>query len=91
MPRPRTRKSNLFSLHVSEQTGFVQNLDAVPLFANPAPALELGEGSRDHFPDRSDQVSDLLSATLDADGLGPRTGTNVRAWVWDGFLDAATR
>jgi len=35
-----------------------------------------------------DQVLDLLSATLDGDGLGPGDGTNVREWVWDGFLDA---
>ena len=36
------------------------------------------------------QVSDLLSDVLDADGLGPGSGENVRAWVWDGFLDAVT-
>jgi hypothetical protein len=35
-----------------------------------------------------DQVLDLISATLDADGAGPRDGANVRAWVWDGLLDA---
>lgn len=35
------------------------------------------------------QVVELLTATLEAEGLGPRTGDNVRAWVWDGFLDAA--
>lgn len=37
------------------------------------------------------QVVDLLIETLDAEGRGPGTGSNVRAWVWDGFLDAATR
>ena len=37
------------------------------------------------------QVIDLLSGSLDGDGLGPGVGANVRAWVWDGFLDAATR
>jgi hypothetical protein len=37
-----------------------------------------------------DQVIDLLTGTLEADGLGPRQSTNVRAWVWDGFLDAVT-
>jgi len=35
-----------------------------------------------------DQVLDLLSATLDGDGLGPGGAVNVREWVWDGFLDA---
>jgi hypothetical protein len=35
-----------------------------------------------------DQVLDLLATRLDADGLGPKEGANVREWVWDGFLDA---
>jgi len=35
------------------------------------------------------QVAELLTTTLEADGLGPGSGDNVRAWVWDGFLDAA--
>jgi len=35
-----------------------------------------------------DQVIDLLSATLSAEGFGPVDGANVRAWVWDGFLEA---
>lgn len=34
------------------------------------------------------QVIDLLSATLSAEGFGPVDGANVRAWVWDGFLEA---
>jgi hypothetical protein len=34
------------------------------------------------------QVIDLLSTALEADGRGPRSGANVRAWVWDGLLDA---
>lgn len=38
-----------------------------------------------------DQVLELLEGTLDADGEGPGSGENVREWVWDGFLDAATR
>jgi len=37
-----------------------------------------------------DQVLELINATLDADGLGPRSGQNVRQWVWDGLLDAVT-
>ena len=37
------------------------------------------------------QVVELLSARLDADGLGPGDGGSVREWVWDGFLDAVTR
>lgn len=37
------------------------------------------------------QVIDLLSGSVDADGLGPREAISVRAWVWNGFLDAATR
>ena len=36
------------------------------------------------------QVSDLLSDLLEAEGMGPGSGENVRAWVWDGFLDAVT-
>ena len=35
-----------------------------------------------------DQVLDLLTATLDADGLGPGEASNVRSWVWDGLLGA---
>jgi hypothetical protein len=38
-----------------------------------------------------EEVSDLLTDVLEADGAGPRTPENVRAWVWDGFLDAMTR
>lgn len=38
-----------------------------------------------------DQVVELLEGALDADGQGPGSGENVRAWVWDGFLDVATR
>ena len=38
-----------------------------------------------------DQVVELLTAALDADGEGPGAPENVREWVWDGFLDAATR
>lgn len=37
------------------------------------------------------QVVELLEGALDADGEGPGSGENVRAWVWDGFLDVATR
>jgi len=37
-----------------------------------------------------DQVLDLLSSTLAADGLGPRQGSNVREWVYDGYLNAVT-
>jgi len=37
------------------------------------------------------QVVELLTASLDGEGLGPGDGANVRSWVWDGFLDAATR
>jgi hypothetical protein len=37
------------------------------------------------------QVVELLSSRLDAEGLGPGAGARVREWVWDGFLDAATR
>lgn len=38
-----------------------------------------------------DQVVSLLEGALEADGAGPRPGETVREWVWDGFLDAATR
>ena len=31
-----------------------------------------------------------LSDLLESEGLGPGSGENVRAWVWDGFLDAVT-
>lgn len=37
-----------------------------------------------------DQVIEVLSARLSASGLGPRTGENVREWIWDGFLRAVT-
>lgn len=37
------------------------------------------------------QVIELFGARLDANGLGPRAPARVREWVWDGFLDAATR
>ena len=37
------------------------------------------------------QVVELLTVSLDGGGLGPGDGANVRSWVWDGFLDAATR
>jgi hypothetical protein len=37
-----------------------------------------------------EQVVELLTATLEAEGLGPRSGENVRAWVWDGFLNTVT-
>lgn len=35
-----------------------------------------------------DQVIEVLAARLSANGLGPRTGENVREWIWDGFLGA---
>jgi hypothetical protein len=38
-----------------------------------------------------DQILGLLSDRLEAEGLGPRTGANVREWVWDGFLNAVAR
>lgn len=38
-----------------------------------------------------DRVVELLRSTLEADGEGPGTGANVRAWVWDGLLDAVAR
>lgn len=38
-----------------------------------------------------DQVIGVLEQALDADGEGPGSGRNVREWVWDGLLDAATR
>lgn len=37
-----------------------------------------------------DQVLAVLQRALEAGGEGPGTGENVRAWVWDGFFDAAT-
>ena len=33
----------------------------------------------------------VVEAALAAEGRGPRQPSNVRAWVWDGFLDAVTR
>jgi hypothetical protein len=38
-----------------------------------------------------DQVIDLLETALVADGMGPRDGSNVREWVWGGFLAAVSR
>jgi hypothetical protein len=38
-----------------------------------------------------DQVIDLLETALVADGMGPREGSNVREWVWGGFLAAVSR
>ncbi len=37
-----------------------------------------------------DNVVQLLTSVLEAGGAGPGSGDNVRAWVWDGFLDAVT-
>ncbi|MDE3002217.1 MAG: hypothetical protein OXU33_01910 [Gemmatimonadota bacterium] len=37
------------------------------------------------------QVVDLLTGRLDAEGLGPGEAAAVRAWVWEGVLDVATR
>lgn len=37
-----------------------------------------------------DQVLDLLSSTLAAGGRGPREGSNVREWIYDGYLNAVT-
>lgn len=39
---------------------------------------------------RVTQVIELLGSRLAADGMGPRTGSNVREWVWGGFLNAVT-
>ena len=53
----------------------------------------IGEGISGRDPDsqlRITQVIDLLDARLDADGMGPGEGANVREWVWSGFLDAIT-
>lgn len=38
-----------------------------------------------------EQVMQVVEAALAAEGRGPRQPSNVRAWVWDGFLDAVTR
>jgi hypothetical protein len=38
-----------------------------------------------------DQVIDLLETALVADGMGPREGSDVREWVWGGFLAAVSR
>jgi hypothetical protein len=38
-----------------------------------------------------DQVIDLIETALAADGMGPREGSNVREWVWGGFLAAVSR
>ena len=54
----------------------------------------LGVGAYGRDPDSQlllDQVLDLLAERLDANGLGPRTGGNVREWVRDGIVDAVTR
>jgi hypothetical protein len=54
----------------------------------------LGRGAYGRDPDSQqllDQVLAVLSERLDADGFGPRSGSNVREWVWNGFLDAFTR
>lgn len=53
----------------------------------------IGRGAYGRDPDSQlllDQVVDVLNATLEADGAGPGSGSNVREWVWGGFLDAAT-
>ena len=36
------------------------------------------------------RVTGLLTGVLEVGGGGPGSGENVRAWVWDGFLDAVT-
>jgi hypothetical protein len=62
---------------------------------DPAVAGEsLGSGTSGRDADAQlllRQVIELLAARLAADGLGPRVPERVREWVWDGFLDAATR
>ncbi|MEM7414716.1 MAG: hypothetical protein AAF389_04405 [Gemmatimonadota bacterium] len=53
----------------------------------------IGRGAYGRDPDSQlllDQVVDVLNATLEAEGAGPGSGSNVREWVWGGFLDAAT-
>lgn len=37
-----------------------------------------------------EEVAELLTDVLEGGGSGPRTPENVRAWVWDGILDAVT-
>ena len=57
-------------------------------------AAAIGQGMSGRDADSQlllDQVVDLLERRLDADGAGPGDGPSVREWVWDGFLDAATR
>jgi len=56
-------------------------------------AGEIGAGVTARDPESSlllGQVVDLLTAALDAEGHGPGAAEYVRAWVWDGYLDAVT-
>lgn len=54
--------------------------------------LGVGTSGRDSDAQlRLDQVIALMQRVLDADGLGPREGANVREWVGGGFLDVISR
>lgn len=62
--------------------------------ASTGPAEGIGRGVSGRDAESQlllDQVVELLTASLDAGGRGPGSPENVREWVWDGFLDAATR
>jgi hypothetical protein len=64
--------------------------DELGLDGDPG-ALGVGTSTRDEESRvLLDDVLALLSKTLDADGMGPRHGANVRAWVEDGLLAAMT-
>ncbi len=59
--------------------------------ANPS-AIGAGVAGRDADSQfLLEDVAALLGEALDGGGAGARTPENVRAWIWDGLLDAVTR
>lgn len=61
--------------------------------ANAASADGIGRGASGRDSESQlllDQVLAVLEHALEAGGEGPGAGENARAWVWDGFFDAAT-
>jgi hypothetical protein len=60
---------------------------------NSADLSRLGAGVSGRDRDSQFLLEDVVTAleeALDGGGAGPRTPGNVRAWVWDGILDAVT-
>jgi hypothetical protein len=86
----------LASAAIQSHNALVESEGLILYESGGSPGGETGMGAgafgRDEEADQLlAQVIELLSGSLDADGLGPGDGMSVRAWVWEGFLDAATR